>query len=46
MEKHKSAENERRSGVDRRDYSYTRHVPERRTGDERRESQGRRREDQ
>jgi hypothetical protein len=32
----------RRSGGDRRTYSYTLHVPERRSGDERRESEDRR----
>ena len=32
----------RRSGLDRRQYSYTGHIPERRTGEERRSGQERR----
>ena len=31
---------ERRSGIDRRVYSYTRHIPERRKGIDRRKSKG------
>jgi len=38
MEKLEIPKSDRRSGVDRRCFNYTNHVPERRSGEERRES--------